>query len=637
MIRRSILYALAGGGLLVVALASLGGCAVLTPLPAPTTLDERLGVFPTEDLPVSAPVEIRWNEHQVPFISAETDGDAAFALGLVHAHLRLGQMEVLRMISEGRLAEMAGPPAAPIDAALKTIDFRRAVPAIEAQLPDETRLWLTRFVEGINHYADGLKRSDLPHEMKVLGLKRRPWAVADVLALGRVAGSDVTWFGFFALLPFRDSADWDKLWADYKRRGESGLASFSMPGGAGEDNALAKSAALVNALGKSGSNSMVVGPDRSKTGGALIANDPHLGFAFPNIWLIAGIRSPSYTVAGAMLAGAPVIGFGRNREIAWGGTNLKALSTDLVDVSGLAAEAFTVEKKKLRVRFWRDRTLKVRLSPYGPVLSDVEAAPSVAGRPYALRWMGHEISDETTALLNVMKASSLEGFVEALEDFAIPGQNYLFAGADGRIAHVLATRAPKRGEAFFEDVLLTPEQSDAWWDEIATVSALPMVISPPGGVLGSANNRPVAMDEPVAAFFPKDERIRRIAERLDAQARFDLQDLLDVQHDTRSLQSAEVNAALLAQIDLRAVAADAAGPWGEALALLRAWEGDYEPDSRAALLHEALYGAFSDAYYAEVGRVEEFKRFGNLGMSRGVLVDDLQDPDPASNAAGSGS
>ena len=66
---------------------ALSGCALLTPLPETQTLQQRLAAMPTEDLPLRDAVTIYWDDHQIPFIQAEHDEDAAFALGMVHAHL----------------------------------------------------------------------------------------------------------------------------------------------------------------------------------------------------------------------------------------------------------------------------------------------------------------------------------------------------------------------------------------------------------------------------------------------------------------------------------------------------------------------------------------------------------------------
>ena len=61
-------------------------------VPTAVSLEERLAAFPTDDLPLERPVVVRWNQHQVPFIEAETDRDLAFAFGMVHQHLRGGQI-----------------------------------------------------------------------------------------------------------------------------------------------------------------------------------------------------------------------------------------------------------------------------------------------------------------------------------------------------------------------------------------------------------------------------------------------------------------------------------------------------------------------------------------------------------------
>jgi penicillin amidase len=88
------------------------------------SLAERLAALPLRGAPLAQPVTISWNDHQVPWISARTDRDCAVALGLVHAHLRIGQMEVLRRIEQGRTAEMLGPAATAVDPALRTLDWR---------------------------------------------------------------------------------------------------------------------------------------------------------------------------------------------------------------------------------------------------------------------------------------------------------------------------------------------------------------------------------------------------------------------------------------------------------------------------------------------------------------------------------
>ena len=148
----------------------LAGCAVLTPLPEPLTTTERLAAFPIDGAPVSAPVEIYWNDQQVPFVEAQTDSDLAVTLGMVHAHLRLGQMELARHLVRGRISELGGPLAGDLDKSLRVLNFGRGAEATLEMMPADTRDWLDSFVSGVNHYIANVET--LPHEHRVLGIER---------------------------------------------------------------------------------------------------------------------------------------------------------------------------------------------------------------------------------------------------------------------------------------------------------------------------------------------------------------------------------------------------------------------------------------------------------------------------------
>src|SRR5947209_1141378 len=124
--------------------------AALTGRTAAVKLDERLSQL-AGPLPVREAVTIHWDAHQIPFIEARHDEDLAVALGAVHAHLRVGQMELLRRLASGRIAEVVGPLGLEIDKALRLFDFGRAVPEIIDRLSAETRAWAQGFLRGVNH------------------------------------------------------------------------------------------------------------------------------------------------------------------------------------------------------------------------------------------------------------------------------------------------------------------------------------------------------------------------------------------------------------------------------------------------------------------------------------------------------
>ena len=568
--------------------ATVGGCALLAPLPPESDLDTRLAAFPTLRLPIDGEVVIHWNAQQVPFVFAESDGDAAFALGLIHAHLRLGQMELMRHISQGRLSELAGPYTTDIDHSLRILNFGRAAGAIEAGFPPDTRDWLERFVAGINHYQREL--TVLPHEYRVFGITRQPWSIADIITIGRLAASDVNWLIWFRLWELRTRPDWPKLWMALLREGGNAMTAAMAADG---DEQLALMNDLLGGMSRSGSNSVVVSPARSKNGHALIANDPHLGFILPNLWLLAGVKSPSYHMAGMMVPGLPFVAVGRNQDIAWGGTNLRAASSDLFDVSKLPASDIILRKEKIGVRWWFDDNVIVRDSPYGPIVSDSPLLESAEGEAIAIRWMGHEASDEFSAMLQANRASNWEQFRSAFEKFAVSAQNMLYADAKGNIGHLMAAQLPAR------DTTPPPlvHAGAPAWEQIIGVRSLPQRYNPAAGYLVSANNRPGPSDVPIGYFYSPEDRAIRLASLLEARSDITLEYLRALQTDVLEPAAAAISRAFAeasGRLDPESELSSAARA---VLKSIAGWDGTYAADAAAPVAFEATFYNFLRRFY----------------------------------------
>jgi penicillin amidase len=577
---------------------------VFTPLPEETTVDDRLTMLPTADLELERPVTIRWTEQQVPFIEAETDRDLAYVLGMVHAHLRLGQMEVIRRISQGRLSEMVGPFTTDIDVAIRTLDLGKAVPEIEAEMPTETRIWTAAFVDGINSYVRQAEAtSTLPHEFAVLDLDVERWSVADVLTMGRLYSVDINWGRYFRMLPQRARSDWPELWAAYLQDGAQALPSYDPNAPSG----LRRFTQLLTATGKSGSNAFAVHASRSATGGALIASDPHLGIVIPNVWLLAGFKSPGYHVVGMMPPGVPLIGVGRNRHIAWGGTNLHSANSDLVDVSHLSGDEVKTRTETIRSRWWFDQDSPIRDTPYGPIITDLDVLKDEAEVPIsetiALRWIGHRATDELTAMLAVARARNWREFRDALSGFAIAPQAFVYADDAGQIGIATATMLPNRPQDAPTDVV-QPSDGPNDWDHLVTSDTLPAVLNPSAGFVASANNPPAPADVPISYFFAPSDRVDRLNGALMALADggATVRDLMQLQTDTLWPRSVDLIQLLLDKA--RAAQKDGWAPTESAdgiLATVAAWDGRYSAGSRGALLAEALMIAFLDRFLENAG------------------------------------
>lgn len=571
---RFLLYALLAvvGG--VIALAFSAGCRAL--FPKRVSGPERLAAFPTSGLALENPVRIYWNSYQVPFIEAQSDSDLAYSLGLVHAHLRGAQMAFFKRISQGRASEMAGPIALPLDQALRTLDFGYAANAMLRSMDPATRQYLERYVEGLNDYQ--LLNRSSPPETGLMGLKPEPFTVEDILTFGRLAGTDVNWLAYAGLLDARNDPNWELVWQRALKQGAANPPSI-------QDNLAYESlASILSGFSRSGSNSLVVGPSLSADGHAIIANDPHLGTFIPNFWLLVGIKSPTLHGVGAMIPGLPFLAYGRTPNLAWGGTNMRSASSDLYDISGLdpAEQAIETRSEEVKVRLWPDQTIELRRSAYGPILSDLDFFPGRPGEVVALRWVGHDVSNEIRAFLSANRARSIPEFVASFRDYAVSGQNLLLADNDGNIAMMLATRLPIRSFQKPPDLILDASDPEYQWKGYLNASELPLAYNPPEGYIASANNKPARFDPPIGFLFGEPERINRIREIMTGAQDVDFEFLRHLQMDVQSPAARRLQSAWRELLRRNQIAIESM----PVLRALESWDGNYQSESPGAVAFE---------------------------------------------------
>ncbi len=559
------------------------------------TLDERLQMLPLKGAPVSRPVGIFWDEHQIPFIEAETDEDCAAALGVVHAHLRLGQVELMRLIAKGRVSEAVGRFGLGIDSLVRTFDIGRAMPAIIAELPAETRRWLEGFARGLNHYTD--KAPARPEECALLGIAPEPWTLADIVLLGRLAAADVNWMVWMRLMKGRSRPDWPELW---KRLLRHDLLSFES--GTGVSSAAGQ--AIANAAMRSGSNSLCVAGARSEAGAGLIANDPHLPIMLPNVWLLAGMKSPSHHAVGLMVPGIPFIGLGRNPEAAWGGASLHAASSDLVAVPNDAPLHERVER--IAIRGEPDLVLRIRESPFGPVVNDLPAFRT-RNETLALRWIGHRPSDEFTAMLGAARAKNWEEFRAAFAGYAVPGLEMNYADSSGHIGQLIAAKLPRRTAPEPDDIPSAPENG---WDAPMTSADLPSRFDPQESFVASANARPQGGNAIVGFHFSPPDRIARLSQMLTADDRMNVAKLMRIQGDVHLAQALQQRDALLSWLG------DAAkGSRVHRLCnAISDWDGNYDADSKGAAAFELLFFHLARALVSPARRALYDSAWGTRGL-----------------------
>ncbi|HEY8612066.1 MAG TPA: penicillin acylase family protein [Roseomonas sp.] len=529
---------------------------------------------------LSAPVEIGFDERGIPRIRAESERDAAMAMGVLHARDRLFQMEMTRRGGAGRLSEVAGSSTLRLDRFMRTLGLRQRAEADLAALPAEARGMLEAYAAGVNAWIGARGRFAAP-EFLVLGAPE-PWKPSDSLLWGKVMGlwlsgnwrTETERARLSTILPA------ERLWQLWPSDDSPGRADLAALPPAERLAGLLKATPRWGEdapLPESASNAWAVVPSRSATGGALLASDPHLALQAPALWYLARIELPGGRfLAGATAPGVPMVVIGRNERLAWGFTTTHSDTQDVFVERLAGADAydtpegprpFTTREERIAVRGGPDTVLRVRETRHGPVISDLDEEPP-GDRVLAVAMASLAPADTQAAgLLALNRAGSIAEARAAAALIASPAQNLMVADAAGGIAMFLTGRTPLRAAG--NGSLPVPGWDGAHdWTGWVPFDAMPHVVEPASGVLVNANNRvqPAGSEVFLGRDWFGDWRFRRIGELLRQRPRHTPADFAAMQADSVNLLAREMLPLLLSP-------PRPSGAAGMARDLMPGWDG----------------------------------------------------------------
>jgi len=363
-----------------------------------------------------------------------------------------------------------------------------------------------------------------------------------------------------------------------------------------------------------GSNSWVVDGEHSTTGMPLLANDPHLGITVPGIWYQMGLHCREvseacpYDVAGFTFSGMPGVVIGHNRDLAWGFTNL---GPDVIDLylEKVEGRTYLYDGRRIPLKTRRESieiagedepfTFTVRSTRHGPLLSDVSTELSTVGANAAvgpdaperdggyavsLAWTALTPAPTADAVFAMNRASDWDGFRAAAEQFAVPAQNLVYADREGNIGYQAPGRIPIRRSGIGDFPAAGWLPAEDWTGEYVPFEALPSVLNPEEGIIATANQAVAGSDYPyyLTNSWAYGYRSQRIYDLLNNKARFSVEDLTEMQLDTRNGMAATFLPYLL---DILLPSSYyAAGQ-----RLLEQWDHDQPADSAAAAYYNAVW------------------------------------------------
>ena len=602
-------------------------------------------------------VVITFDESDIPHIKANSQSDALFALGYLHATERSWQLEMNRRIASGRLSEILGNETINIDRFIRTLGIKRAAEQQFDKYPVSAKRLLQAYADGVNAGNAQLGWA-LPVEYFLTGSKPGHWSPTDSVAWMLMMALDLggNWHKelqrlelsqylttkqiWEVLPPFEvdepvTKMDFAKIYRDLdvfnpktgpahkrsKKLPATELSNIDLPGG--KDGI--------------GSNNWALSGKLTASGKPLLANDPHLGLSAPAIWYFAHLDAPGLNVLGGTLPGIPAVVLGRAEKFAWSFTNTNPDVQDLyieqIDPNnpgmyrgpdGLLP--FKVRQEIIDVKGAPSVNFIVKETRHGPVISDSYARAKRAidtdRFALALRWTALDIENQSVAgLLDLNRAKDMDAFKQSLRKNYAPMQNVVMADIDGNIAYQAAGVAPKR---LLHHGLYGVAPAPGWekqydWNGYVPFEQLPASNNPEQGWIATANQRIIASNDPnpLTSDWDLSARYDRIVDLIKARNSYDLEYMKTMQADTLSLTSIPLLELFKSSVPSHPLGA-------KALEISKDFNGDMRVDSAAALIFNAWADQLTRNLFSRLSYIFS-ETYGDRNY-RGALIAQMKHP-----------
>lgn len=504
---------------------------------------------------LSQKVTVTRDSFGIPHIKAANKMDALRALGFVMASERLFQMELARRLTHGRLSEIFGPLALPSDKLYRSLMLQRTTKRMIAHLKKEKlfdeKTWqeMEAYYDGINQYV---RTQPLPYEFTLLNIPREEFSPLDAYVMtGHMAylfGIALKADPLMTELAKKLSQEkfnplrTDILKQDYKITRAS-RAQFN-----------AMNIDFFNAPFFEGSNAWLLAPARSSSGKSLFANDPHIGFSNPSIWVEAHISTPEFELYGHYLPLVPFAVLGHSRHHAWGFT------MSVVDDMDLFRETINLENKTvlfkgkpqpylewsevIKVKGEPDVVLKMIETPHGPLMDHALEIPSLS-----LKWAFHSLSNDVLRTLReIGESRKIKDFEIALKRVTAPGLNVMYADPQNIAWWMIGDITIKKNPN--SDLILDGASGADEFVSVLPWEARPHSVNPPSGVIVTANSRPASFPQEVRGDWQPDDRFETLSKILSEKQVWSADELKKLQTLNFNQNTEVIHKILLAELTL---------------------------------------------------------------------------------------
>jgi len=585
------------------------------------SLPEYSGTIESEK--INSDITIYTDSLGIPYIVAESDYDVAFAFGFLHARERLFSMDLYRRAGEGRLSEIFGERTIKFDELFRTIGIVRTIKSNLNKYDKNVLRLLKSYSDGVNTFIEQNK-SRLPVEFDLLGYYPEEWTEVHSLLIIRMMAWELNlnWWADFVYAELVEKFGVEKaieILPDISLKDLQNIPKNFNNVSALSENFIQSNLAYKQFFGfegtQIGSNNWVVNSDKSASGKPIIANDPHLPFSIPSKWYLAVLKNNDDVIAGVTLPGVPGIVIGKNKDIAWALTNLmndetdfyyeKLDSTKNYYLLNQKWEKIKVRKDTIRVKNSQPKEIQILSTHRGPIISDIHQMTFYYNEDQkifpaiSMRWLGLEFSDEMLAFYKINKAKNFQEFSDAVKDFSVPGQNFLYADKNGNIGYLAGASIPLR-TTNSSTIISDGTKSSSDWAGFVQRNDKLISLNPESGFLATANsNHFDKLNFYITHLWEPSSRFERINELLKQKEKHSTDDFKNYQFDQISKYAEQIIPQILSAFDEVKIKDK---NLEQALELFDNWDYKMDAYSQTASIYQVfLTKLLKNIFYDEMG------------------------------------
>lgn len=400
------------------------------------------------------------DKYGIAYINAQNINDGLYALGYMHARDRIFQLDALRHLSQGKLAQLIGEHGLYFDKKTRLLSYDIAKQ--EELLSNEDKELIKSYIDGINKSIQTNKPSI---EHRLLKVKCENFDIKDIIAISRfyvwILGNDLhSELARFHIanmkLPknlkdlllapidsnnshiFLEQTNYPDKLKDFSynfSHEEPKISNLTQ-----DDFTLAAS------------NAWAINGNSMENNHAVIMNDPHLKHEFPSNFYMASIQVQDQLYFGASLVGLPAIVIGSGNNVSFGVTAALTNTQDAIILDyDFSKKTYKVDNKEYILDSWQEKfcikdknecqTKTYYKSIFGPIINEEFNSLVPKNMMIALRWTGflHEYHKEIISpFFKLAQAKDVFSAIDVINKMTLTGVNFLVADTQKNIGYGFA-------------------------------------------------------------------------------------------------------------------------------------------------------------------------------------------------------